>query len=90
MSKMKDLAIDSMNARRMYYEVTILQPDGPDDCQWVSMIETPHYTEAVRKATELYDKGHVVKMYDPFTQKETNFEDMGARYGIRKTTSPDA
>ena len=72
MSKMKDLSIDLEN-NKPRYEVAILVADGPADVTLECQDSFTGYMDAIKCATELHSKGHIVKVYDPYVNETYSF-----------------
>jgi hypothetical protein len=72
MSRMKNLAIDQAN-NAPRYEVAILVADGPDDVTLECQDSFTGYMDAIKYATELHDKGHCVKIFDPYVNTTYSF-----------------
>lgn len=48
------------------YIVSILVANGPDDCEFEEVLETYDYLECIETATAYHDKGHTVRVFDPY------------------------
>jgi hypothetical protein len=72
MGMMKDLHIDQAN-NAPRYEVAIVVADGPDDVTLECQDSFTGYMDAIKCATELYEAGHHVKIFDPYTGSTYSF-----------------
>jgi len=48
------------------YIISIMRADGPDDFTWEVDFESSSYIEIMQRIQELLNRGHEIRLFDPY------------------------